>query len=56
MSGHQGFQSRTGTRKRNKLKHKKMGLCVYCSQKAVEGQVYCEKHREYHREYYRKRS
>ena len=47
--GHQGFESRTITRKRNKNKHKINGLCIYCSKKVEKNKVMCKHHLDYHK-------
>jgi hypothetical protein len=51
---HQGFVSRTVTRRRNIQKHKEKGLCVCCSKKTTEGRMKCEQCLERDREYMRK--
>ncbi len=48
--GHQGYESRARTRKRNRDKHKKLGLCVYCSNEAVPNRAACKYHLERDRE------
>lgn len=42
--GHQGFASRTRTKKRFKDKHKSLGLCVECSNKAKKNRTRCKFH------------
>lgn len=46
-----GLFSKKGIRKRHQAKHKKLGLCIRCSKKAIKGQVLCEFHREINRFY-----
>jgi len=45
-----GILKRKEVRKRNKAKHKKMGICIYCSKKSIEDETMCEYHKEYHRQ------
>ena len=49
-----GRISRTEIQKRHQARHKEKGLCLRCSQKAVEGQVLCEFHREANKKYNKK--
>lgn len=53
--GRGGFLSRTEGNKRNYYVHKSKGLCVNCSNKSVEGRVFCQKHLEKARIYNKKR-
>ncbi len=51
--GHQGFASRTPTRKRNQDKHREEGKCLLCSRKVKKGRTRCEYHLKYQREHRR---
>jgi hypothetical protein len=53
--GRAGFISGPKARMRNYYKHKKLGLCVNCSRKAVKGKTHCKKHLEAERRYRDKR-
>jgi hypothetical protein len=47
--GHIGFTGRTVVRRRNQIKHIKLGLCCYCSRKAVQGITICKYHQKYYK-------
>ena len=44
--GHQGYQSNEEGHKRHMTKRKSLGLCVSCSNKAVQGLTRCKYHRK----------
>ena len=48
--GHQGFRSRTITKKRHRDKHRENGLCSNCSKQVEKGKRLCEYHLKYDRD------
>ena len=42
--GHQGFASRTRTKRRYQNKHIELGLCKRCNKKALKGHKLCAYH------------
>ena len=48
-------ESRRISKKKNRDKHKALGLCTKCSKKAVAGKTLCKHHLAYNRKQQRKR-